>query len=164
MAYGINPYSGCDDPGNTRPRLYSGTIDTRLPAMEGVIDIQVNGTYKIYPLTLIQEEGVINDRFQGGDIVIFYTSKTISVLDDQQISESRIIGSFTAFSSKIDDRLLNFGKGPEGFVDEQTRSTWSITGKCISGEMSGKTLWPIVYGNHFAFAWFAFHPDSEIYE
>jgi len=24
-------------------------------------------------------------------------------------------------------------------------------------------LRPVPHGNHFAFAWFAFHPDSEIY-
>jgi len=164
IAYGTNPYTGYDDPGNIRPRLYSGTVDTRLPAMERVIDIQVNGKYKIYPLTLIQEKGVINDRFEGRDIVIFYTSKTVSVLDEQQISESRKIGSVTVFSRKVDDSLLSFRKEPEGFVDEQTGSTWSITGKCISGELNGKNLWPLVHGNHFAFAWFAFHPDSEIYE
>ncbi len=164
MAYGINPYTGYDDPGNARPRLYSGTLDTRLPAMERVIDIQVNGKYKIYPLTHIQREGVINDRFEGRDIVIFYTSKTVSVLDETQISESRKIGSVTVFSRKVDERLLTFRKVQDGFVDEQTGSTWSITGKCISGELSGKTLWPMVHGNHFAFAWFAFHPDSEIYK
>ncbi|MEA1887151.1 MAG: DUF3179 domain-containing protein [Bacteroidota bacterium] len=40
--YGTNPYTGYDDPGNTQPRLYSGEVDQRLPAMERVIDIHVN--------------------------------------------------------------------------------------------------------------------------
>ncbi len=164
LAYGTNPYDGYDDMDNARPRLYSGEVDPRLPAMERVVDIQVNGKYKIYPLTLIQEKGVINDRFEGSDIVIFYTSKTVSVLDDRQISESREIGSVTAFSREVDEQVLTFRKESEGFVDEQTGSTWSITGKCISGALYGKTLWPLVHGNHFAFAWFAFHPDTGIYE
>jgi hypothetical protein len=164
MEYGTNPYTGYDDSGNTQPRLYSGSVDPRLPAMERVIDLEVDGKYKIYPLTLIQKEGVINDHFQGRDIVIFYTSKTVSVLDERQISESKEIGSVTVFSSTLDKRNLTFLKKPEGFVDEQTGSTWSITGKCISGDLNGKTLRPILHGNHFAFAWFAFHADTEVYK
>ena len=50
-----------------------------------------------------------------------------------------------------------------GFEDEQTGSLWSITGKCIAGELKGKQLKKVHHGNHFAFAWFAFRPDSEIY-
>lgn len=113
MKYGANPYAGYDNPGNTQPRLYSGEVDPRLPAMERVIDIHGNGKYKIYPLSMIQRQGVIADQFEG--------------------------------------RKLTFQKTPEGFVDEQSGSIWSITGKCISGELKGKTLGPIVHGNHLSF-------------
>jgi hypothetical protein len=60
--------------------------------------------------------------------------------------------------------MLTFRKTSEGFVDEQSGSVWNIAGKCISGEWKGRALWPLVHGNHFAFAWFAFHPDTEIYK
>ncbi|MDF1576592.1 MAG: DUF3179 domain-containing protein [Bacteroidales bacterium] len=164
MEYGTNPYTGYDDLGNSQPRLYSGEVDPRLPAMERVIDIHVHGKYKIYPRSVIQTKGVINDHFEGRDIVIFYTSKTVSVLDESQISESREVGSVTVFSPLIGERKLTFQKKAEGFLDDQTGSLWSITGKCVSGELEGESLWPLVHGNHFAFAWFAFHPDTEIYE
>ena len=164
IAYGTNPYTGYDDPENTQPRLFTGQVDPRLPAMERVVDIHVDGKYKIYPLTVIRQKGVINDLFQGREIVIFHTSKTVSVLDDRQISESREIGSVTVFHPVIDDRTLTFRNKGDGFVDEQTGSRWSITGQCISGELKGRSLRPMVHGNHFAFAWFAFHPDSEIYD
>lgn len=161
--YGTNPYTGYDDPGNTQPRLYSGEVDKRLPAMERVINIHVKGKYKIYPLSAIREEGVINDTFEGEDLVIFYTSKTVSVLDENQISDSRKVGSVTVFSPVVNNKKLTFTPGGDNFIDEQTGSIWNIAGKCISGEMKGKSLPPIVHGNHFAFAWFAFHPDTEIY-
>ena len=50
------------------------------------------------------------------------------------------------------------------FVDEQTGSHWDITGKAVQGSLSGKQLKPIVHGNHFAFAWLAFKPDTIIYK
>ena len=163
MDYGTNPYTGYDDLSNTQPRLYKGEVDSRLPAMERVIDIHVRGKFKIYPLSEISRKRVINDRFEDLDVVIFYSSKTVSVLDEKDISESRQIGSVTVFRPVVNDRLLNFTWNRKGFVDNKTGSVWGITGKCISGELKGTELHPVVHGNHFAFAWFAFHPDTEVY-
>ena len=164
MQYGTNPYAGYDNLENTQPRLFKGEVDSRLPAMERVVDVQVNGKYKIYPLSVISQEEVINDSFEGQPLLILYTSKTVSVLDEKNIAESREIGSVTVFKPEVNDDLLTFKKEGSGFVDEQSGSSWSITGKCIAGKLKGEELWPVVHGNHFAFAWFEFHPDSEIYE
>ncbi|MDF1570611.1 MAG: DUF3179 domain-containing protein [Bacteroidales bacterium] len=161
--YGTNPYTGYDDLENTQPRLFDGEVDARLPAMERVIDVHVKGKYKVYPLSGISREGVINDTFNGQSLVLFYTSKTVSVLDESEIAASRKVGSVTVFVPEVKDRQLTFIKEGEHFKDTQTSSIWSITGKCISGPMKGQALWPVTHGNHFAFAWFTFHPDSEIY-
>lgn len=163
MEYGTNPYTGYDDPGNTQPRLFNGEVDSRLPAMERVIDVFVKGKYKIYPLSLISRKEAINDTFQDQHLVLFYTSKTVSVLDEREIADSRTIGSVTVFVPQVKDRLLTFTKEGEVFKDDQTGSGWTITGKCITGELKGEELWPVNHGNHFAFAWFTFHPDSEIF-
>ncbi|MFZ1561692.1 MAG: DUF3179 domain-containing protein [Saprospiraceae bacterium] len=162
--YGQNPYTTYDNPENKQPRLFKGEVDTRLPAMERVIDIQVEGKRKIYPLTTIQKDEVINDRFEGKDIALFYASKTVSVLDKKEIAASKAVGSVTVFSPIIDNKLLTFIKKEDHFYDQQTQSKWTITGICVEGKHKGIQLTPIVYGNHFAFAWFAFHPDSEIYK
>ncbi|RKZ66649.1 MAG: hypothetical protein DRQ48_10600 [Gammaproteobacteria bacterium] len=71
MGYGTNPYTGYDDPGNQQPRLFKGEVDSRLVAMERVIDVQVNGKYKIYPLSLISNKEVINDTFEDQPLVVF---------------------------------------------------------------------------------------------
>lgn len=162
--FSTNPYTGYDDPGNTQPRLFKGEVDSRLPAMERVVDVHVKGKYKIYPLSMISKRGVINDTFHDQPLVLFYTSKTVSILYEKEISGSRKIGSVTVFVPQVGDRILTFSKTSEGFKDEQTGSIWNITGKCIAGELKGKELWPMNHGNHFAFAWFAFHPDSELYK
>ncbi|MBW6490821.1 MAG: DUF3179 domain-containing protein [Lentimicrobium sp.] len=161
--YGSNPYTGYDDKENIQPFLYKGDVDARLPAMERVIDIQVNRKFKIYPLSVIQSKGIINDSFLEQAVVVFYTSKTVSVLDKNNISESKEVGSVTVFEPFVDGKLLTFDKIGLGFVDRQTGSEWNITGNCTAGPHKGAKLRPITHGNHFAFAWFAFHPECEIY-
>lgn len=161
--YGTNPYTGYDDPANKQPRLFQGKVDPRLPAMERVIDVRIDGEYKIYPLSAFDKTAVINDSFKNTPIVLFYTSKTVSVVDEKNISESKKVGSVTVFSPVINGDTLRFKKADNGFRDQQTGSTWSIAGKCISGKYEGEQLTVIPHGNHFAFAWLAFHPDSEIF-
>jgi hypothetical protein len=161
--YGTNPYTAYDDEQNT-PRFFKGTIDDRLPAMERVIDIHVRGKYKVYPLSIIQKKQVINDHFEGEDVVLFYTSKTVSVLDESLISESKQIGSVTVFSPVIEGQALRFRKDGDYFIDVSAKSVWNIAGQCLEGLHKGKQLNPKAHGNHFAFAWFAFRPESEVYE
>lgn len=162
--YGTNPYTGYDDPGIRQPRLFEETVDARLPAMERVIDININGKYKIYPLSIVSDRQVINDSFQGEPIVIFYTEKTVSVLDENNIASSKNVGSATAFDPRVDNKTLTFIKVENKFKDTNTGSTWTITGKCTEGYFKNRKLRTLRHGNHFAFAWFAFYPDSEIYE
>lgn len=160
--YGTNPYTDYDDLQNT-PRFFKGEIDERLPAMERVIDIHVRGKYIVYPLGIIQEKQLINDHFMGADFVLFHSSKTVSVLDKGTIADSRQIGSVTVFSAELDGQTLHFRKTGNNFTDDLSDSVWNIAGQCIEGAFKGRQLKPIAHGNHFAFAWFAFRPDSEVY-
>lgn len=162
--YGTNPYTSYDNLENEQPRLFKGEVDDRLPAMERIIDIKVNGKYKIYPMSKISKKQVLNDNFEGQPVVFFHTEKTVSVLDANNIAESKQIGSVTVFDPYIGDQRLTFKKTKKGFVDNETGSVWSITGKCIDGDLKGKDLRPVPHGNHFAFAWLAFHPECEIYK
>ncbi len=163
--YGTNPYTHYDSISkNPYSRFFnSDDVDSRLPAMERVIDIQEDGKYKIYPFTAIAKEGVINDKFGTKNIVIFYLSGTVSNMDEKELSQSKDVGSVTVFNPKVDGKLLTFSKNNDVFVDKQTQSKWDITGKCIEGKMKGKQLLIEAHSNHFAFSWLAFFPDSEIY-
>lgn len=161
--YGANPYERYDDIRIVRPRLFSGDIDERLPPMERVINISVNDNHFIYPLTEIQRQGVINDNPFGKPVVIFHQEGTVSVLDTPDIRQGRDVGAVSVFDPVVNETLLTFRKNDEGFVDEQTGTQWDITGKGLTGELEGIQLPWVFHGNHFAFAWLAFHPESEIY-
>ncbi len=162
--YGHNPYSKYDSLGNNGSRFFDEEIDSRLPAMERVVDIENGGKYKIYPFKKIRKKKVINDDFEGKSIVIFYSGETVSILDERDIRESNHIGTATVFSSIVEGKKLMFKRKNGRIIDDITESTWDITGKCTDGELVGKQLVTEVHSNHFAFAWLAFHPDSEIYE
>jgi hypothetical protein len=164
--YGINPYENYDQLDN-KPwsHFFDHTkLDTRLQPMDRIIDVKGNKNYKVYPFTIIQKEGVINDRFENKNIVIFYKKGTVSVMDKREIAKSKDIGSATVFSAKLDGRVLSFQKKNGKIIDVETQSTWDITGLCIQGKMKGEKLEPEAHGNHFAFAWLNFYPDSEIYK
>ncbi|MCD4791986.1 MAG: DUF3179 domain-containing protein [Bacteroidales bacterium] len=163
--YGTNPYEKYDDEtGIPYSRFFDEkNIDKRLPAMERIINIKDHEKYKIYPFSVIKKEEVINDKFKSKNIVIFYQNGTVSVLDNTIISKSKDVGSITVFNPKVNNEILIFKKAGNTFEDEQTNSEWDITGLCTKGELKGSQIKPVIHGNHFAFAWFAFYPESEIF-
>lgn len=161
--YGKNPYTDYDNIKNEQPRLYKGTVDDRLPAMARIINIRSKGKSKIYPVSIIKEKEVINDEYNDLKVVFFYDDGMTSVLDEKDITKSRKIGSVTVFEPLVNGRQLTFRKNKEKFIDEETLSTWDITGTCVEGVLKGNKLRPLIHGNHFAFAWFAFEPECEIY-
>ena len=161
--YGKNPYVNYDDLSNEKPRLFKEGVDPRLPAMERVININVKGIDRIYPLSVIQKKKVINEVPHNEPIVLFYQKGTVSVMDKNDIKSSKDIGAVTVFVPIVKNKRLTFMQGDKGFIDKETNSVWNITGRCIEGKYKGEQLEPVVHGNHFAFAWFAFKPDCEVY-
>ncbi len=163
--YGYNPYKKYDEKENPIQYFFnSDKVDKRLPAMERIVDIENNGDYKIYSFTSAAKNGVINDTFKTSKVVLFYKSGTVSVLDENEISASKDVGSVTVFNAVVDGNHLTFAKENEMFIDMETNSKWDITGRCYAGKLKGKQLQIAPHGNHFAFAWLAFNQDSEIYE
>lgn len=161
--YGRNPYAGYDDI-DSRPFLYDGPTDERLPPMEKVVAVELDDTYMAYPHSVTREQRVIHDELGGRSIVVFHADGAVSALDAAEISSSREIGSTGVFESTIGDRALHFDYDDGRFVDRETGSTWTITGEAIDGPLQGEALTPLDHGDYFAFAWFAFRPETKIYD
>jgi len=164
--YGQNFYEKYDsEDGKPYSRYFDhNNLDNRLAPMERIVDIRSQGEFKIYRFKTAAKEGVINDEFNGKNIVVFYKPGIVSILDKKDISESKDIGSVTVFNSNINSEFLKFSIEGNHFLDDKTSSRWDITGKCLEGELEGHNLEIEPHGNHFAFAWLAFHPHSIIYE
>ena len=159
--YGKNPYAGYDRIDQS-PFLLSSTADKRLPPMERVLSVSVAGKHRLYPLTVLERHAVTNADLAGTPYVVFTKPGMASPLDSARIEEGRPIPAATAFGRTLDGRVLEFALRAARRVDAQTGSEWNLLGEAVAGPLKGKRLAPLDSGVHFAFAWLAFNPDSEI--
>jgi len=161
--YGSNPYRGYDDIDQT-PFMYKGPEDDRLPANEKVIGVKLGEFSKAYPYEITSSLKVINDNINNTPIVIFHDGGAVSALDARRISDSKESGSTAVFNPSVGGKHLTFKYNDNKFLDNQTNSVWDITGKALSGKLKGSRLEPILHGDYFAFAWFAFMPHTQIFK
>ncbi len=160
--YGRNPYRGYDRIGDI-PFLFHDPIDPRLPAMERVLGVIQGGKVKIYAFPAIAALFVINDEVGSEPIAVFSQEGMLSVLDAEIIRDSRRVPAAAAYSRKLRERVLSFERRGTRIVDRETGSEWDIFGRAMAGALEGTQLKPVDSGVHFAFAWLAFNPQSEIY-
>ena len=162
-SYGQNPYVGYDNV-RQRPFLYNGPNDGRLRPLEKVIAISLGNVDMAYPYRLTRERRVIHDEVGGQSIVILHDDGAVSALDQEEISRSTEIGSAGVFIPFLDGNPLHFKYTDGRFVDQESNSTWDITGQALSGALKGRQLESVPHGIYFSFAWFAFKPETELYQ
>ena len=163
--YGTNPYTGLDDP-NGQPFLFQGDIDVRAKAMQRVvaIDAKTEAVAGSLDGLVDGEAAATHGEIDGDPLVIFWKAGQSSALDQADIAAGRDVGTVGVFSPVIDGQQLSFQAEGDGFVDEQTGSTWNVLGDATDGPLSGNTLEPITFVRTFWFSWAAFQPDTILVE
>ncbi len=162
-SYGNNPYTDYDSTTGS-PFLFDGELDTRLPATERVVGVEIDDDVMAYPFSTVAEVGVVNDEVGGRAIVVFHKEGTASALDQRTISEGRDVGSTAVFDRQLGDQMLTFEDHGDGtFADAETGTTWNILGEGVAGELVGKQLTRLISFDHFWFAWRAFYPETKVY-
>lgn len=159
--YGRNPYAGYDAV-DRPPFLLSGASDPRLPPMERVLSVSVRGTHRLYPLTLLERHPVANRELAGTPYVVFAKPGMASPLDAERMHAGRPIPAATAFERTLDGQVLEFRSHEGRRYDVGTGSAWNMLGEAVAGPLIGRRLAALDSGVHFAFAWLAFNPRSEI--
>ena len=159
--YGNNPYAGYDSVDQS-PFLLTRAADKRLPPMERVLSVSVAGRHRLYPLTALERHAVTNADLAATPYVVFAKPGMASPLDSARIDEGRPIPAATAFQRRLDGRVLEFALRDGRRTDLQTGSEWNLLGEAVAGPLKGRRLLPVESGVHFAFAWLAFNPESEI--
>ena len=159
--YGRNPYAGYDRIDQS-PFLFSSALDRRLPPMERVLSVSVGGRHRLYPLSLFEKRTLANRELGGVPYVVFAKTGMASPLDQARIEDGRPIAAATAFDRRLEGRTLEFEVRGGRHVDTATGSEWNMLGEAVAGPLRGKRLGPVESGVHFAFAWLAFNPQSEI--
>ena len=159
--YGRNPYAGYDRIDQS-PFLFSSTVDRRLPPMERVLSVSAAGRHRLYPLTLLEKHPVANGDLAGVPYVVLAKAGMASPLDHPSVEQGRAIPAATAFGRRLEGRVLEFAWRDGRWIDTETGSEWNILGEALAGPFKGKRLPAMESGVHFAFAWLAFNPQSEI--
>jgi hypothetical protein len=165
-AYGHNPYPGYDR-ADEHPFLYEGTLDGRIAPKERVVTVGEGAGAIAFAWSDLARVGVATETVGGLPIVVLWVPGTVSALDEALIDESADVGSTGVFRPEMDGDPLTFERptGTDGpIVDRETRSTWTVTGRSIEGQLAGSQLEPVPHGNHFWFAWAAFSPETRIWQ
>jgi hypothetical protein len=158
--YGRNPYTGYDR--SSRPFLFEGEPDRRLPAMERVVGLPPSGGRppRAFPYAVLAEERVI----QQAEVVIFWFPGTASAVDASTVEDGRDVGAAGAFRPSLNGRALTFRWQDGQVTDLETGSTWDVTGRATAGPLAGERLEPLIRVDAFWFAWAAFYPDTELHQ
>ena len=161
-SYGRNPYVGYDRV-DQPPFLFDGDQDDRLLSKESVAAIDSGDVSAALHLPVLESELVVNYPINEPGVAVFFKPGAVSALDKTLIVDAKDIGATGVFDAYLDGETLTFSLKDGNFIDDQTGATWNILGEGLEGEMAGKSLTPIVHGNHFWFAWGALYPETLIY-
>ncbi|MFN7992000.1 MAG: DUF3179 domain-containing protein [Bryobacteraceae bacterium] len=160
--YGRNPYAGYEF-GNQL------MFPVRTPSLRGarllerLVAVSSPQSSRAYPFAALRKSTVVAGEFEAGSrYVIFYSDKAKSALDAERLADSRDVGAVGVFAPEVEGEVLSFKARRDGFVDEQTGSTWNLLGAAIAGPLVGKQLKPFPHIVSFTFAWLVFNPRTEI--
>ena len=158
--YGSNPYSLYD---TSSPFLFFGETDIRLKALDRIVAIDEGGETVAIPFEVLELEKVVPYTLAGKDLVVFFQAGTNSALDASNIAVGRDVGATNVFRPVIGDQQLTFEATDDGFVDNETGTTWNLLGQGLTGPLAGEQLEAVPHGNHCWFAWGVFKPDTVVY-
>jgi hypothetical protein len=158
--YGSNPYSLYD---TSSPFLFFGVTDIRLKALDRIVAIDDGGEAVAFPFEVLEQGKVVLYTLADKDLVVFYQAGTNSALDVTNISAGRDVGATNVFRPVIGGQELTFEATDDGFVDNETGTTWNLQDQGLTGPLAGEQLEAVPHGNHFWFAWGVFKPDTVVY-
>ena len=160
--YGRNPYVGYDKPSGEVYFDLPTEPDDRLEVKTRVVGVEIDGETVALRRERVREAGVIGLTLGGQHLVAWHRPGQRSALDGRAIDEGREIGTVGVFSSRVAGRRLRFTRSDEGFVDRETESTWTVTGRAVAGPLRGRRLTPVTHLDTFWFSWVTFHPDTRL--
>ena len=127
--------------------------DDRLETKDEVLGLSINDVAKAYPVEVIREERLINDLIGGSEVVIVASSNS---------SAARVYErSGREFS--LPDSVAPVGL-PVSLVDS-AGVEWRVTEDAlVSSADPSETLRRVYSQISFWFGWFAFHPETLLYD
>ena len=160
--YGRNPYQGYDRREGPFDRFFDGEVDDRLQAQDRVVGITGEGGLVAVLRSQLAAEGVMAVEDGDRDLTVWLKPGTASALDANAVADGADIGAVGVFVNEVDGSVLTFRAEGDGFVDDETGSTWSILGEAVGGPLAGTQLTPVTHVDTFWFAWSTYRPDTAV--
>ena len=161
--YGQSLYPSLDHIDEQSPSR-EGPGGVILPVMERVVGVTVDSVSVAFPYSTLARERVVNYAVGGTDVVVFYEPETLTPFKDSDAdADVRSVGAAGVFSPHLNGQKLTFKFSGDGIVDVETGSRWNLLGQAVEGPLTGQRLEPLLHGDHFWFAWTAFHPTTQVY-
>ena len=127
--------------------------DGRLETKTEILGVSVGDGHKAYPVSSLRALRVINDSVADRDVVIISSAVSsdarVYERNGQEFNQPR---STNAFDGR-----------PSILVDDEGR-TWTADEAALVPEDGSIKLRRLPSNIHFWFAWFAFHPETEVYD
>jgi hypothetical protein len=161
--YGLNPFKGYDSI-DSSPFLFTDTTDPRLPPMERVLNVRLGDMHKLYPYSILNRLGVINDEIGQSPVVILSGNGYASPLDKTDIATSTVVPVATGYMRRIANTELTFKRADGNIIDDQTQSLWNVFGLAVSGPLKGTQLQRVDVGTNFAFAALVFNAKTDVFK
>jgi hypothetical protein len=165
--YGENPYESYDSQEGPYGSFFRGPVGSELHPMARVVGVAFGDTAVAYAYERLasgRTAGVAQDTLAGREIVVLWAPGTASALDQRLISNGRDVGASGVFVPLADGRNLTFEVNAGTFVDRETGSTWTLSGRAVAGPLAGERLEPVPHLDTFWFAWWGHHPETAVYE
>lgn len=135
------------------PRFLVGADrDFQVKLEDRVMGVSFNGVAKAYPINILEQHEIVNDRFDGTALTITFCP---------------LCGTGMVFFAKVRDQVLDFGVS--GLIynsdmllyDRSTKSLWSQVMKtAVTGPLKGETLTQIPAQYTTWGSWLKQYPDS----
>ncbi len=118
----------------------TGPLDDTYPENETVLALEGGDGWLAFPLREVQRS--------GGAVAATVDDAPVVVLAGPRPDGF----TMAAYDPRAGDRSLTFRRGPGGFRDDQTASTWTIEGIAVDGDLAGLRLPPV---RSFTIRWHA---------
>jgi hypothetical protein len=166
--YSQTPYPGYDQM-PVPPHTFTYAVDNRLSPMQRILGVSAAESHVAFTssdLRTLARYGItaLNVAVGAQPAVVVWRGGTRSMLDTNDVSASRDVGSANAYSAVVAGRLLRFAVAGPRMVDIQTGSTWNNLGRAIAGPLTGLALTPLDSSTFFWFAWSDLYPGSVIWK
>jgi len=131
---------------------YSGIFPNELIGLALVVKFKG----KLYPFGVLAEQNVVNDRFNGTSVLVYYAPEE---------------GTAVAWGREVDGGTLTFvksekedAKGDLLLQDNETGSSWSwLRGVAVDGQLKGRELEPLLHNPILNERFGAFYPGAPVY-